>query len=422
MFCRILLLILLFLLSLEGFTQNRLSGIILDEETGRPVPDSFIMKVDRSGVISDSLGQFTITIDKLPASLVISHVSYGQSEIIINELPNALLVIKIQQMISDLEEVQISAERMRILTEKDDFSIQDFAFDDDNLWMIGYMNNQASRGKLFLANGYGDTILSKRIKGAEELFKDAFRNVHLVLKDSVYQLFGFTGDSIVFLYSADKKEFMTLMEPIEIGFAGKLVYKNTNLHREEATIFYYDESDNVSHFLTHISDSIERMRKQDDILSDNMWAQIVRSRYWKSNTKLSRIYEKPISTPMFTLDDSLYIINMVKDSLLIYDKSGRFVNSMSITFHYNRELGDNDKKDLTILSDGKSGKVYVLERKNAAWSLHHLDVYGGCKMEEITLPNYAGMTNISVWNNAVYFLYPEKKYPYYTRLYRYQLN
>ena len=153
-----------------------------------------------------------------------------------------------------------------------------------------------------------------------------------------------------------------------------------------------------------------------------MWGQLVRSRYWKSNTGLSRIYYKPVSTPMFTLNDSLYILNMVKDSILIYDDSGRFADSESISFHYTRELGDNDKKDINFLKDSWAGKVYLLERKNAGWSLHYLDVYGGYKMEEIKLPNYAGMTNITVWNNAVYFLYPEKKYPYYTRLYRYQLN
>jgi hypothetical protein len=168
-------------------------------------------------------------------------------------------------------------------------------------------------------------------------------------------------------------------------------------------------------------DSLEYMRKLDDKITGSMWVDLKRSRYWKSNTPIARIYEKPLSIPMFTLNDSLYIFNTVKDSLLIYDHSGNFVFSKPVSFHLEEKLGDIDQKEIIFLTDDKAGKVYTLERKTTRWILNELNIVKGTLNAPIQLPDFAGMTNIRVHNNAVFFLYPEKKYPYYTRLYRYQL-
>lgn len=159
---RIILIITLLCLIVTGVISQgqTLSGIIVDEITKQPVSDSHISMANGIATVSDSSGRFTIAVEKVPVILRITHVSYGHSDITIDRWPEDLLIIRLRKIVADLEEVQITAERMRILTEKDDFSLQDFAFDENNLWMLGYINNRPQRGRLWLANHYGDTIHS----------------------------------------------------------------------------------------------------------------------------------------------------------------------------------------------------------------------------------------------------------------------
>ncbi len=418
---RIAVFVLSLLYGLGGYSQNTLSGIIIDEKSGKPVSDAHIMPANGSATISDSLGQFSILVNKMPVTIRITHVSYGQSDNTIKQWPEGILVIRIQKMISHLDEVQISGARMRVLTEKDDFSLQDFAFDENNLWMIGYTNNQANKGKLFLANEFGDTMSSVPIRGAEQLYKDAFGHIHLVLRDSVHQLFCLDNDSIILIHPAEKKEFMALMEPIQVSFSNKLVYRNVIQHTEEVFIYYYDEAYKGPKFLTHVKDSLEVLRKWMDRLSGSMWLDLRKTRYWMPNTKIADIYDGSVKTPMFSLNDSLYIVNRIKDSLLSYDQNGKFAGSVAISFHKDIKLGNTDYKEFQFLVDNKMGIVYTLERKTAGWTINPLDIKKGISNSALSLPNFAGMTGITVFNNAVYFLYYEKKHPYFTRLYRFQL-
>lgn len=407
---------------MNAFSQNhQLSGSIIDEKTGQPLSDVHVLLANGRAVITDSLGYFSIGVNKMPVILRITHVSYGQSDVKIQKWPEGLLVIRIQKMISNLEEVLISGERMRILTKDKDFSLQDFAFDDHHLWMLGYTNNQANKGRLFLANQSGDTVSSIPIQGAKGLYKDAFGQVHLVLRDSVIQLFCKDSTSIQLLYSAGKKNFMAHMEPIITGFSNKLVYRNVIQRNEEAFIYYYDEKCRGPQFLTHIVDSLEAIRKEFDQKTRSMWIELKTKKYFMPNTKISGIYNSPVRTPIFSLNDSLYVVNSFKDSLLIYDHKGKFAGSVSISFHKDLMLGDVDYKEIKFLTDNNFGKVYILERKTAGWSIHPLDTKTGKKQSAIPLPNFPGMTRITVHNNAVYFLYYEKMHPYFTRLYRFQL-
>ncbi|MBT5426636.1 MAG: hypothetical protein HOK84_10590 [Bacteroidetes bacterium] len=405
-----------------GLGQTQLvSGKLIDEITGDPVPDAHIMLPAGTGVVTNTEGLFQLEVKKAPFSLRITHVSYGQTEIHFDQLPQATLILRIQKMISHVGEVQVTAERLRILTEKEDFSLQDFAFDHQFLWMLGYTNNQANRGKLFLANEYGDTLASVRVKGAEQLYKDVFGDVHLILRDSAIQLFSPDSASITFLYTIDKKTFLATMEPILSGFSNKLVYRNVIPHNEEVYLYYYSDSTLGPQFLTHIVDSLEALRKKLDKVTGSMWLVLKSTRYWMPNTKIARIYDDFVRTPLFSLNDSLYIVNSVKDSLLIYDQYAHFTGSLPINFHKDSSLGDIDHKEFNFLPDNRFGKVYLLERKFAAWSLCPLDHHTGKVLPKILLPDFAGMTGITVYNNAVFFLYHEKKHPYYTRLYRYQL-
>ncbi|MBT3748674.1 MAG: hypothetical protein HOG34_06780 [Bacteroidetes bacterium] len=407
----------------SSFSQNLVSGKIIDESSGNPVIDAHIQLASGFTTSSDSLGKFHLTISKFPAVIRITHVSYGQSDVTIDNWPEQILIIRIQKMVSYVGEVQVTAKRLDILTEKDDFSLQDFAFDDQNLWMIGYLNNQANKGRLWLANSFGDTICSISVHHPEGLYKDVFGNVHLLGQDSVFQLFAHK-DTIHRLYPAGKAEFFALMAPIRSAFNGKLVYSEYLPQTEGLHIYYRTSRTDTLFLLNIMRDSLEELQQEDDYVGYSWSAgQDFRANQRMGQRKLNkhRLINRKVKAPLFSLNDSLWIFNFYKDSLLGYDSFGKLHKSIPIDFHRKKYYSGSDYFSFKILTDELVNKAYCLLRNNMEWQISEIDLKTGKLLPDVPLPNFPGMDRITVFRNAIYFLYPEKKYPFYSRLYRFQL-
>ena len=432
---RVLFLLIALLFGLAAFPQNKISGVIIDEQTGKVVPDAFIMKKNGVGVVSDLQGQFSIDLTKIPATLVVSHVSYGQSEIELTEWPEGMLVVRVQKMISNIQEVQVTAAKMRILTEKDDFSLQDFAIDSTNIWMLGYINNRAKFGRLWIANLFGDTLRSIPVEKPESLYRDIFGNVHLMYDDSCYQLYG-TPDTILLYPGFSRRDFRRVIGQIKGYFAGKLIYQTYLPFQEGLHTYYYSQTDSVPRFLSCIRDTTMEDIQEYEYVYGHAGSAIAALRDWSASSgrleaqlrlmsrleNQSSLVYRGVKTPLIGAGNKLYILNLYKDSLLTYNSDGTFIDSKSNTFHKELELFKGvGYKDIKYIYDKGSDRVFLLERKETEWILSILDTSTGKIMEKIQLPDFPGMTGITISNNAVYFLYPEKHYPFYSRLYRYQL-
>ena len=418
-------------ITLKGNGQDlTINGIVIDKTTNKAIEDVYVAWERGQMILTNSSGEFSINVSKLPVVLTLSHLSYGLTEIKLDKQPADPFYIRLDPNVSRIDEVQISGERLRILTQNDDYSVIDFAFDQNYMWMLGYINNQANRQRLFLANPYGDTLCSISVKSAEKLFNDAFENVHLVTRDSAYQLFT-PGDSIILLYGSGRKIFDLTMEGILCGFDNKLVYKDYIPTRYNMSLYYLTAEDNQRHHLTYIADTVGFMSAKQDRIRDaalrrwnipelaNMWTTI-RSGV-KQGSKMASVVFPPIPMELFTYNDSLFVLNFLKDSLLCYSPDGKYVRSAPVDFHKEERLFGIDYKELEFVTDPITYKVYLTERRIARWILHPFDVETGKLLPEILLPDFAGMTGIKAHNNAIYFLYHEKLYPYFTRLYRYQL-
>ncbi len=191
----------------QGISQDFiLKGIVTDKLTKEPIENVYVAWGNKETALTNHLGEFNIRISRFPAKLALSHVSYGLKEIKLNKKPSAPFYIRLDPSISKIDEVQVSGERLRILTKNKGYSIQDFAFDNNSLWFLGHINNQANQQRLFLANLYGDTLKSIQVNRAQKLYEDVFGGVHLFLRDSVYQLFS-REDTILLLYGMSKKRF-----------------------------------------------------------------------------------------------------------------------------------------------------------------------------------------------------------------------
>jgi len=432
MFKKLLLVFGFMVIVVSDYAQNiEIRGQIIDKDSGKPVAEAHVITTAGTVAVTGQSGNFTLIIPGTPAIIRITHVAYGTIEYHITTDPHGLLVIRIKRKITDLDEIQVRAERLQILTRKDQFSIQEFAIDRHVIWMLGFINNQANRQRLFLANLYGDTLASIPVRRAESLFQDVFNNVHMVFKDSVYQIFHPKGDQIEFLYAMEKNRFFSIMEEIALAFNHKLVYSKELPGSFSCRIYFIQQDDPVQHQLAFMTDTLERNRqittnKIDRLMAiykipelANMWKTI--GRYTKRGTKFDAVIRHQIPYKIFQANNNLFIVNYLKDSLLRYSPDGKFEQALSIDFHKETFLAGTDYKDLKFITDPITQKVYLLERYMARWVLKPLNPMTGKTGAMIRIPDFPGMTGITVYSDAVYFIYQEKLYPYYNRLYRYQL-
>jgi len=413
-----------------------IKGQVVNKESDLPVIAAHVVKPDGRGTYTDHEGKFILSLTGLPVTLRISHITYGESEVRLEKEPETLLVIRLDKQVTQIGEVQASAQRMRILTEKKDFNLQDYAFDNENLWMIGFLDNHANEQRLWLTSWFGDTISSIQIKRAERLYRDIFGNVHLVFGDSVYQLHAYK-DSIMTLYPTSQADFFGTVAPIKAYFSNKLVYQTFLSGEEGLHTYYYELGDPEPKFLKLSRDTLEEASQEHDYvygkagitmagimnLSEKGGSAYHSAMFAMGQRKLRKgsIVNRKVKTEMFSVNDSLFVIDLYKDSLICFDSTGQYAYSMPYIYHRNPLLFDYHYKSIKYLIDPIVNSVYLLERKERAWELFPLIHKDGLKGQQVPLPDFAGMDNITVQGNAVYFLYHEKKHPYYTRLYRYQL-
>jgi len=417
------------------FAQNfDIEGKIVDRTTGNPIEGAHITAKGTEVAVTDGAGFFMLEISGIPALLRITHVTYGIIEYMVESVPDGQLIIRIEQQVTGLEEVQITGDRLRSLTGKQPFSVQDFALDQGTLWLLGFENNQPGKQRLYLASLYGDSLTSIPVRRAESLFVDAFHNVHIVFPDIVFQLYHPDRDRIEFNYPTGKDRFIRLLGDIELSFNKKLIYTQENRASQTRRIYYIQENDPVQYSLAFITDTLEKNRqkttnKMDYYFSpkvfnipelENMWTSA--NRYTKRGSRFDDVINTPVPYEVFESNNELFIINYLKDSLLRYDEAGFYMGAIPIDFHKKNSAAGTDYKDLECITDPISQKVYLLEHKMAQWILSPLDTRTGLTGSPVDMPEFPGMSGIYVYNEAVFFLYPEKQYPYYNRLFRFQLN
>jgi len=106
-----LLLIAFLFFSFTGFTQQKITGLVEDDETGGPVSFASVTSAKGQGIMTDSSGKFSFVIRKqsrLNDSILISAAGYSSKKIALRDLLSNNKV-KLLQNDGTLEEVKVYA-------------------------------------------------------------------------------------------------------------------------------------------------------------------------------------------------------------------------------------------------------------------------------------------------------------------------
>ena len=420
-FYLVLLLMMVGFSSYQSNAQNTLYGKIVDIESGEGIGFASITSSAKNGVLSDSLGNFVITSDKFPVILNISHISYGNFAFKIIKNENKLIVFSLKRNITVIREIVISGKKLNNITAHEDFSVMKFEFDYFYMWMIGLKNNTVNNTRLYLATLTGDTITSVPIKSKALLGKDLFGNVHLQVNDSIFQLTAI-DNVIKQLYGERIDQYLKITRGYQAVLSKGLVFYNYNRESDVGQLFYIDSTMNHSEVILRLDkepEDLSWLPSGMKRLGDFVGRKTVDLMVSQQRDYMGEVVQSKI----FNIADSLCIVDLNNDKLRIISPDKELVRSIPISFNHQPHptLTNLFINIYSILTDGMLNKAYVVYHINNNWDIKPLNLINGKTGQSLDIPHYNAMTNIRVHSGSIYFIYPEKRYPYFYRVYRQRL-
>jgi len=391
-------------------------GRVIDKQTREAVIAATITTNQFKGTTSDVQGRFALEVEKLPVVLSVSHVSYGRMTVTVSKQATEL-VIRMERNVTQIPEVRVTAtkNKVQVLNRKTRYTITDYQFEGPNMWFIGCMDNSPKGVRLYLGDPYGDTVCSVPIVNDVRLYRDYFGKIHLVRPDSVFQLFA-DGDSIQLLYPESKGKFMELMSAYEVAFNNGLVRLSYNPYIDVLSLHYVDST-------MKVPQKVFLNSREGKGYLEKRYAWM--GRYFGPRTlrlivsQQKSDYLREMRSTVYALQDTLYVINLKDNQLHVFGKNLNEIRIVPLTFYF-RETDDitNAYVPFRTITDPVKNQIYIIFNINSHFTIKPLDTQTGQLGPEIFLPRYSAMDRISIHDNALYYIYPEKVFPYYQRLFR----
>ncbi len=414
----------LFLVPISLCAQNSfiLKGRITDQETGQALAKvNIYINETVKGTTSNDSGYYEIKIDHLPALLVISSVGYTRRFFNLDKKPPGSLDIPLTRSIHEIPEVEITAKRKPIsITEAIDLYVVDYEFYDDHVILLGHPGKRSRDVLLTLIDRMGKTILTKEVRAGVNLYRDPFNNLHLLANDSAYQLF-FDEKDIQLLYPMAKSQFLKVFPEFLKVYKDKVLMRQFAFDDQALMYYFYQPADSVVKRIWAQA-TPEVFREVDG------WMSRIRiSPTGKSTTTfdlfntderfIKMAFYAPIFCPLEIINDTIYIFNFNNGLIETIGPEGYPVKTPTLMNFYT--YPGWEKK---LYNDGPKKKVYTQFMKKGITTLREVDIHKGMLLErEIRIPDLPYIKKLLIHDGYLFFLYQEKSYPKYQRLYRMQL-
>ncbi len=401
-----------------------IKGRILDKTSGVPISDVNIKLRDFPvGTTTSKEGVFSISVEELPVILIISHISYQTKIVEIADVFEQEISISLERKTEELDEIVISGAKVETVYKNDVYSVLDYEFLDDDILLLIYRNSFSK--ELILLDPSNDTITklnTAKIKPFK-LFKDCFNEVHVLGKDSAYQLY-FHNGRIDLIYPTPVSDFKKLMFPCVTQLNDNIYFK-LNFYNELVVEYQYaKEKESQLHLLRRIVDSIkidlinsnpymrsllniglyngaeERILNMSDYVA--MEDQIkmmndLRAGEFEAHY-LRKIVLTPVFAPLVKLRDTLVIFNHPQGQIEFYSPDNRLVRTVKINY------ADDPDWVKEIIADEITSNVYCLFLKSGVYNIRKLNTQNG-QIEQILRIYYPFVKKIKVRDGYVFYLY-----------------
>jgi hypothetical protein len=438
------LLLLFFASSLFAQTEDKVFTVeaLVCDSVGTVIKDVAVYDAKnnlRSVTDQDGIARIAT---RLGETLSFSHLSFKTKTVRVEkktliestEGHHSMLVV-MRHKTNNLQEVTVTENAPHLAYENKSVWVTDYKVQHDGIYMVAGNGNASV---LLHLNSKQDTISLKPIASKyQELYQDAFGNLHLIGPDSTYQIYC-DGKQLHLLYGIGKDVFRQKLEPVKILTDSIMVLQNyANMDQQLAYLMVNRNNKKISvladlngttaEMARNAHTDVERDRKMDmmeaefqemppiigvvigalesNFRSDEM---DVEGRKLMIKNLYNRIRFKPIYCPAIPIGDSIYIFDFQNNNLLKFDNLGHPTSTCGIVFHktgYLKNLAMKNSWDEKLIVDDATGQCYAQFSSDGIVTLKEIDLNDGKVKREIRLTKHSFPQNVQVYNGEVYYLF-----------------
>ena len=379
---------------------------------------------------------------RLGETLYFSHVSFNNKLVRIEkkdliedtEGRHSMLVV-MRHKTNKLQEVTVTENAAHLAYENKTVWVMDYKVQDDGIYMVAGNGNAST---LLHLDFEQDTISLKPIASKyQELYQDAFGNLHLIGPDSTYQIYC-DGKQLHLLYGTGKEVFRQKLEPVKIVTDSIMVLQNYANMQQQLVYLMVNRNNKQISVMADLNGTTAEMARnaRTDVIRDQKMDMLeaefqemppikgVTEGTLRSNFKTdeidverrklmvknfyNRIRFKPIYCPAIPIENSIYIFDFQNNNLLKYDNLGHQISTCGIDFHktgYFKNLEMKNPWDEKLIVDAVTGQCFAQFSSDGIVTLKEIDLYDGKVKREIRLTDHSFPQNIQVYNGEVYYLF-----------------
>jgi hypothetical protein len=411
--------VLLFFSSVFGQT---IDGIVMDLNQNPIAQAEVYDTISKTKTITDESGFFELEVGDSFA-LEISHPLYLKEtfDVARSDLKSSAVYV-MKERIQFVEGVTVSSERMQTVVDQKNFNVIDYLPFDESILVL-----KSHKGKRMLSIEGQDTTYQTFSLGdlkPHKIFLDCFENIHLLTRDSSYQIWMDTVVHVVYRASID--QFNYSIKPCVADFGDTRVFGNFSHHNKRYTLTsIHNETKTKEHFL-HIRDEEgERVARScyyeiigryhavtpwyENIITDGAWSGNVmelqsldnhldRMVNWYLNIRATEL-----NIQSFRYNNVLVNVDQYSDSIRVYNAKNKLLRAKHYDFH-------NSERIQHVLLDRSNGTLYEQFMEKGVYTIREIPINEKAKRKDFKLTEVPFCTNIRIHDDWVYFMVEENNF------------
>lgn len=409
--------ILLFLIYTSCFlSQNNFSFTISDLKTKEPIPFSFtIIKGKTTSALSNENGVVNIPCSDSD-SLIIYQLGYNLLRTAKIDIEKKRSIVYLTSKDVILDEVVVTSKQVDTFMYKNDVSFIDFEFYDDHILALAARGGRFN--SLMILDINGNKLTERKLHfETDKIFKDCFGNLHLIAKDSIYQVY-FNYQEIALLPPFHIRNYYAYLKPCECIHFNTYIFKQKQ-YKDLKDVYFMINEDQGSqkHMIATVADSvaIKGFNMDFDI---NYFLGLRRNGmgYATSVTELTKhideLREDIQLPPNYLLAPVRSEMKKLANSFVLFDYTNKWVHTFSLDGKPYSKLpfvnAYDLKPELYIDHDVKR-YIFTSVNKNGLLTLYRYEPLSNTFTHKFELPSFPYAKGSKVKGNTLYFIYKDRK-------------
>lgn len=415
----LVLFLILMPVSLSGQQAFTLKGRVYNSKTKEPIPQAsiYVNETVLGGASGDD-GRYEIKIPYTPAMVVFSSVGYTRRYFSLTRPVKDDFDVPLDPSRHEIPEVLVTGKRTPIsISDKQDIYVLDYEFYDSHILLLGNPGKKSLETHLILMDRLGTTINRKIINRGNNLYRDPFNNIHLLCADTAYQVY-YDGEELQLLFPTHKERFLNAFPEFIKILNNKIILRQYDFDDQALLYYFYNPPDStIQKFWAEATTEV--YRKTDGLMSSIHITPSGKStsqfNLFNSDERFIKMaFYAPIFCPLEVIKDTIYIFNFNNGLIETFSYRG-FHADTPTSFAFHKEPGWQKR----LYVDAATGKAYTHYMKNGVSVIREIDLKSGSlKPNEIKIPRFSYIKKIMIHDGYLFFLYEEKQYPRFMRLFR----